>query len=44
MGGVPAVIQWVKDLTAAAQVAEEVQVQSLAWQSGLTIQSAEAVA
>ena len=29
--GVPTVAQWVKNLTAAAQVAEEVQVQSLAW-------------
>ena len=28
--GVPAVVQWVKNLTAAARVAVEVQVQSLA--------------
>ena len=34
-GGVPAVAQWVKNLTAAAQVSAEAQVQSLAWHSGL---------
>ena len=33
--GVPVVAQWVKNLTAAAQVAEEVQVQSLARLRGL---------
>ena len=33
--GVPAVVQWIKDPTATAWVAEEVQVQSLAQCSGL---------
>ena len=32
---VPAVAQWVKNPTAAAWVATEAQVQSLAWKSGL---------
>ena len=35
MWGVPAVVQWVKDPTAVAQVAEEVEVGSLVWHSGL---------
>ena len=33
--GVPAVVQWVKNLTAVAQVAAEVRVPSLAQHSGL---------
>ena len=33
--GVPTAVQWVKSLTAVAQVAVEAQVQSLAWRSGL---------
>ena len=33
--GVLAVAQWVKNLTAAAQIAAEVQVQSQGWCSGL---------
>ena len=33
--GVPAVVQWVKNLTAAAQVAVEAQIWSLACRSGL---------
>ena len=33
--GIPAVVQCVKNLTAAAQVALEVQVRSLAWHSGI---------
>ena len=33
--GVPAVVQWVKNLTAAAQVVVEMQVQSPAWCLGL---------
>ena len=36
--GVPAVVQWVKNLTAAAQVTAEVWVLSPAWCSGLRIQ------
>ena len=35
MFGVPTVVQWVKNLTAAAQVAMEGWVQSLAQRSGL---------
>ena len=34
-GGVPAVAQWVKNVTAVAQVAVEMSVASLAWLSGL---------
>ena len=30
-GGVPTMVQWVKNTTAVAQVAAEGQVQSLAW-------------
>ena len=37
--GVPAVAQWVKDLTTAAQVTAKVQVQSPAWHNGLSIQN-----
>jgi len=33
--GVPSVVQWVKNLTAAARVAVVAQVQSPAWLSGL---------
>ena len=33
--GVPAVVRWIKNLTAVAQVAEEVWIQSPAWSSGL---------
>ena len=33
--GVPAMAQWVKNLTVEAQVAVEVQVQFPAWHSGL---------
>ena len=33
--GIPTVAQWIKHLTAAAQVAAEVRVQSLVWHSGL---------
>ena len=33
--GVPTIAQWVKNLTAVAQVTAEVQVQSLVWHSGL---------
>ena len=33
--GVPAVVQWVKNLTAVAQVTEEVWVQSPTWHSVL---------
>ena len=33
--GVPVVVQWVKNLTAAAQVTAEVQVDPPAWHSGL---------
>ena len=33
--GVPAMVQWVKNLTAVARVAAEVQVPSPAWCSGL---------
>ena len=33
--GVPTVVQWIKNLTAVAQVAVEAWVQSLAWHSGL---------
>ena len=35
MPGVPAEVQWVKNLTAAAQVTAEVWVQSLVWQFNL---------
>ena len=37
--GVPAVAQWVKNLTAAAQVAVETQIVFLPWCSGLRIQA-----
>ena len=33
--GVPPMVQWVKDLTSAAWIAMEEQVQSVAWFSGL---------
>ena len=33
--GVPAMVQWVKNLTVVSWVAAEVWVQSLAWCSGL---------
>ena len=33
--GVPALVQWVKNLTAVAWVSAEVWVQSPAWRSGL---------
>ena len=33
--GVPDVVQWVKNLTAVAQVAADVQIQSLVWYSEL---------
>ena len=33
--GVPAMVQWVKNLTVVAQVAVKLQVQSLTWGSGL---------
>ena len=35
VGGVPAMVHWVKNLTAAAQIDAEVQFQSPAWCSGL---------
>ena len=37
ISAVPAMAQWVKDLTAVAQMAAEVQVRSLAWCSGLKV-------
>ena len=43
-GGVPAVVQQVKNLTAVAWVAAETQVQSLAWHSGLKDPAAEVAA
>ena len=35
ISGVPAVVQWVKNLTAVAQIAAEAQVQSPVWCSRL---------
>lgn len=42
--GVPAGVQWIKNLTVVAQVAVEMEVQSLAWLSGLRILHCSAAA